>query len=96
MYEADQRHAGVCSKDMGVNEDSIEANAPADSSSKDSRFKNIIVDAEKDDELLSSSGPIEYSGMVARMNRLGQDRRDIQLVVKEPRKNEFAEAIKLA
>ena len=55
MYEATQRHVGICSKDMGINEDSRQVNAPVDRSREDIRNRNSIANAEKYDELLSSS-----------------------------------------
>ena len=62
QYEADQRHVKVCLKEMGVDGESREANTPVDRSSQDACNRGHVVNSEKEEELLSSSGATKYRG----------------------------------
>ena len=72
-YEADQRHAEIIIKTLGL-ESSKQVATPGD---RDDGYK------EGDDELLTGSDVTRYRGIVARGNYLSQDRMDIQYAVKE-------------
>ena len=70
-YEADQRHAEIIVKEMGLEEGSRSLAAPG------------RKEGNEDDTLLEPKEASKYRALVARGNYLGQDRSDIQFTIKE-------------
>jgi hypothetical protein len=83
VYEADQRHAEICLKEMGLDESSREVSTPCDKSLDDIKNSNALKANEEGDEKLEPSQATHYRAMTARMNYLGQDRSEIQFAIKE-------------
>ena len=71
-HEADQRHAEIVVRELGLLDDSREANSPADKRA-----------GEQEPRKLEGWEATKYRAMVARMNYLGQDRTDIANTAKE-------------
>ena len=103
VYEADQRHAAICLKEMGLDESSREVSTPCDKSLDDVKNSNALKASEEEDEKLEPSRATQYRAMTARMNYLGQDRSEIQFAIKElskemscPSKNSWSRLNKTA
>jgi hypothetical protein len=71
-YEADQRHAEIIIRQLGLSEESNSVVTPG-----------IKSNGGGDDKKLDSKEASQYRAMVARANYLSQDRSDIQFSVKE-------------
>ena len=71
-YEADQRHAEIVIRELGLKDDSREVSSPAD--------KRMET---QEPRKLEGAESTQYRAMVARMNYLCQDRTDIAYTVKE-------------
>ena len=71
-YEADQRHAEIIVRDMGLQKDSKAVTTPSTAPS-----------VEEDEEELVSEEAAMYRALVARANFIAQDRGDIAFTVKE-------------
>ena len=72
-YEADQRHAEIFVKELGMDQDRVKSDIPGER----------LPYEEEDDELLPHHEHKKYQALVARANYLAQDRSDIQFAVKE-------------
>ena len=72
-YEADQRHAEIFVKDLGLDQDKVRSELPGE------RFTH----EEDDEELLPTHEVKRFQALIARANYLAQDRSDIQFSVKE-------------
>ena len=73
-YEADQRHAEIVIRELGLKPDSKSVNTPGTAA----KWEEL-----EDDEPLNSQDRIWYRQVVARGNYISQDRCDIQYAVKE-------------
>ena len=86
LYEADQRHADILMRDLGIDEKAKSVTTPG--SRDDAGKATELVEDEKED-LKKSGRPLtveeakEYRGLAARANYLSQDRPDVQYAVKE-------------
>ena len=72
-YEADQRHAEIFVKELGMDQDRVKSDIPGER----------LAYEEEDDEPLPPHEHKKYQALVARANYLAQDRSDIQFAVKE-------------
>ena len=72
-YEADQRHAEIFVKDLGLDHDKVRSELPGER----------LAYEEEDEELLPSHEVKAFQALIARANYLAQDRSDIQFSVKE-------------
>ena len=87
-YEADQRHAEILARDLGVTSKPV-----LTPGSREDSLKASLVRGEKDSidstatkecgAALSTAEASEYRGLAARGNYLSQDRADTQYAVKE-------------
>ena len=73
-YEADQRHAAIIVRELGLKPDSKSANSPGTAA----KWEEL-----EDDEPLNPQERTWYRQIVARGNYISQDRCDIQYAVKE-------------
>ena len=73
-YEADQRHAEIIVRELGLKPDSTSANSPGVAA----KWAEL-----EEHEPLNAKDRTWYRQVVARGNYLAQDRCDIQYVVKE-------------
>ena len=91
-YEADQRHAEIIVKEMGLEEGKVKSEVPGDK----------LPVQEEDDDALPDGQTKAHQALTARANYLAQDRSDIQFSVKElardmskPTKGSWKKLIKL-
>ena len=89
MYEADQRHAEIVIKDLGLEKaKSVVTPGSRDGASKTTGFNEFSNQDEgqgqkEDEDILKGDVATKYRAVTARLNYLAQDRPDIQYAVKE-------------
>ena len=82
-YEADQRHAEICLKEIGLAESNRLVSTPTDRSAKDLRNRDLLNKEELSQELLNPSTTTRYKAIVARLDHLGTDKSEIQFAIKD-------------
>ena len=75
LYEADQRHAELIMKGMGIKDGDKSVNTPG--------YSRPAKERRESERELDKHEATQYRGLVARANYLAQDRSDIKFAVKE-------------